>query len=180
MVPDRLIGIELGRIGWKTLQAQSREAATQRTDRFALVRFAVVPEDDHMATQVPKQMAQKVANFGLLDILTMKPGIQPEPATPRADRHRGNGRDPVVFIDVADHRRLTPRPPGAADRRNQQESGFVEERKMGAQPGRFFLMRGQASRFQASMAASSRCRARLSGFWQVQPTACSSRPTWSR
>lgn len=133
-----------------------------------------------MATKVPKQMTQKVADLGLPDVLAMKLGIQSEPTTPRADRHGGNGRDPVVLVDIADQRRLATRRPGAADRRNQQESGFVEESEMGAQPGRFFLMRGQAVRFQASMAASSRCMARLSGFWQVQPTACSSRPTWSR
>lgn len=177
LVPDRLIGIELGGIRWEALQVQSWKAATQRADRLALVRFTVVPEDKQVATKVPKQVTQKVADLGLPDVLAMKLGIQPEPAAPWADRHGGNGRDPVVLVDVPNYRRLATRPPGTANRRDQQEPGFVEESEMGAQPRRFFLMRGQASRFQASMAASSRCVARRSGFWQVQPTACSRRPT---
>jgi hypothetical protein len=38
---------------------------------------------------------------------------------------------------------------------------------MGAQPRRVFFMRRQFRRFQSSMAASFRCVARRSGFWQV-------------
>lgn len=179
-VPDGLVGIEFGGIGGEALQVQAREAAAQGADGFALVGFAIVPDHEEVAAKVPQQMTQEMADFGLLDVLAMKLGIQPEPAALRADRHRGNARDPVVLVDVADQRRLSTRAPRAADRRNQQESGFVDESDMGAQPRRFFLMRGQSRRFQAAMAASSRCVARFSGFWQVQPAACSSRPTWSR
>lgn len=91
LVPYCLIGIEFGGIGGETLQVQSWKAATQCADRFTLVGFAIVPEDEQVATKVPQQMTQKVADFGLADVLAMKLGIQPELATPRADRHGGNG-----------------------------------------------------------------------------------------
>jgi hypothetical protein len=51
---------------------------------------------------------------------------------------------------------------------------------MGTQPRRVFFMRGQSCRFHASMAASFRCIARFSGFWQVHSRAWRRRPTWSR
>jgi hypothetical protein len=42
---------------------------------------------------------------------------------------------------------------------------------MGTQPRCVFFMRGQSRCFHASIAASSRCVARFSGFWQVHSSA---------
>jgi hypothetical protein len=50
---------------------------------------------------------------------------------------------------------------------------------MGAQPSSVFLTRGQSFRFQRWMASSSRSRARVSGFWRVQPRLCVGRPITS-
>ena len=74
---------------------------------------------------------------------------------------------------------LAARRPGAAVQRLQQEAGFVEEHDASFSPGSPFLIRGQSSRRQCSIAASSRSRALRRGFCGVKPKACNSRPTWS-
>jgi hypothetical protein len=43
-----------------------------------------------------------------------------------------------------------------------------------------FFTCGQRVRFQRSMRSSSRSNARRSGFCGLNPSWCSSRPTWSR
>jgi hypothetical protein len=144
------------------------------------VGLAIVPEHNDVAPQVAEQVTQELADLGLLDVLAVKPAVQPQPAARGADGHGGNGRDPVVLVAVADDWRLAARPPGAANRRNQEIPGFVDKSDMGAQPRRVFFMRGQSLFFHASIAASSRCVARISGFWQVQFKSCRIRPTWSR
>ena len=171
LVPNAFIGVEFRRVGRESLEAKSREATTERADGFAFVGFAIVPDHDDLAAQMMKQMAQESANLGLLDVLTVELAIQPKTSPRGADRQRGNGRELVVLVGVSNAGSLAARSPGTADRRDQEISGFVDKSEMGTQPGRVFFMRGQSRRFQASMAASSRCVARRSGFWQVHSSA---------
>ena len=133
-----------------------------------------------MATQMTEQMAQELAHLGLLNVLTVEPAIQSQTTASGTDGDCGNGGNLVVFVGVSDMGSLPAWSPGTANRRNQEEAGFAEEGDMGAQPRGVFFMRGQSRRFHSSMAASFRCIARRSGFWQLQPSEWRSRPTWSR
>lgn len=180
LVPYGFVGVEFRRIGRETLQVNSRELATEFADRFTLVRLAVVPDHNDLATQVTKQMAEELTPLGWRDVLAVKPAIQSETAARGADRHRGDGGDLVVLVAVSDDRSLSARSPRTTNRRDQQVSGFVDKGDIGTQPRRVSFMRGQSRCFHASIAASSRCVARFSGFWQVQFSEWRSRPTWSR
>ncbi len=102
-------------------------------------------------------------------------------ATPHgADRDRGDDRDSIAAIDVADDRRPTQRGPCLRDRRRQEEARFVGEDEVGSQPRGVFFSRGHSCRTNRRMAVSSRSRARFCGFWWLHPSRCISRPTWSR
>ena len=89
-------------------------------------------------------------------------------------------REPIVALGVAEDRRLAPRRPGAPYGRREHEARFVGEDEMGLQPESPLFTRGQRVRFQRAMAASSRSRARRSGFCGPQPLRASSRLTWAR
>jgi hypothetical protein len=82
-----------------------------------------------------------------------------------------------VTVAMAQLRRLAAGRPGAAHGGDQEEARFVREDKVGAQPRGVFFTRGQTSRFQRSIARSSRSRARRSGFCGLHPRAWSRRPT---
>ncbi len=141
------------------------------------MRPAIVPDHNDRPAQVAKQVTQEPADIGLPNVVSLEPAIQPQPPPRGTDRHGGDGRYPVVFIAITNDRRLPSRPPGSTDRRDQEVAGFVDKGDMGDQPRRVFFMRGQSRRFQASIADSSRCVARFSGFWQLQFRACRSFPT---
>ena len=49
LTPDTLIGIEFRRVCREALQVKARIAAAELANRFALVRSAVVPDDDDVA-----------------------------------------------------------------------------------------------------------------------------------
>ena len=156
------------------------ETATELADGFAFVGLAVVPERDDRTAQMTEQVAQKVADLRLLDVLTMELAIQSEPAARGADRDRRDGGDLVVLVGIPDARSLAARCPRTTNRRDQEVAGFVDKGDMGTQPRRVFFIRGHFRFFHASIASSFRCVARFSGFWQVHASAWSSRPTWSR
>jgi len=164
LVPHTLIGIEFWRIRWETLQMKPREGATEFADGFALVGFTIVPNNDDMATQMTEQMAYKPAHLSLLDVLAVELAIQSEPPARWTDRYRRDGRDLIVLVAVPDEGSLSARPPRATDWRDQEIAGFVDENDMGTQPRRVFFMRGHSRFFHASIASSSRCVARFSGF----------------
>lgn len=159
---------------------EAREAVTQSPDGRALVDSAIVPEHDDRPAQVPEEMAEKLTDLGLVEVGAMHPVVEAEVPTARADREAGNHREPIVPLPEAQQRGVPPRSPGLAHTGDQEEARFVDEDEVGTQPRSVFFTRGQSRRFHLVMRASSRWRARASGFWWLHPSVCISRPTWSR
>ena len=126
---------------------------------------------------MPEQVLKKLTDLGLLDVLAVQLEVQADTPALRTDRERRDGGDPVVLVAVLGAWGLAARSPGAPYRRNQEEPGFVDKGDMGAQPRGVFFMRGQSRCFHSAMASSLRWSARRSGFWQLQPSEWSSRPT---
>ncbi len=160
-------GLSSGGVRRKVLEAETGHPTAEGADGITAVNLAVVPDDDHGPAQVAQQVPKKVTYLCVLDVLGMEAPIEAHAPAPRADRDAGDDRNLVPSIAMPDDRRLAARRPGPPHGRNQQEARFVDEDEMGAQPRSVFFTRGQASRFHCSMAASSRLRARVSGFCGV-------------
>lgn len=159
---------------------ETREAGTQRPDGRPFVDAAIVPEHDDRPAQVTEEMAEKLTDLGLVDIRPMQAVVESEVSAARTDREAGNHREPIVPLPETQQRGVAPRRPRLAHTGDQEEARFVDEDEVGAQPRSVFFTRGQSRRFHSLMRASSRWRARVSGFWWLQPSVCISRPTWSR
>ena len=147
------------------------------SNQLAPVGVTSVPEEEHVTSEVTEQVAQEEANLRLLDVLQVHLKVEVRATPHGADRDRGDDRDSIAAIDVADDWRPTQRGPCLRDRRRQEEARFVGEDEVGTQPRDFFLMRGHVSRFHCSMRSSLRSSARRSGFCTLQPRPCSRRPT---
>jgi len=78
------------------------------------------------------------------------------------------------------NRRLTTRRPSAAVQGLEQKARFVQEGDDSLSSPALFLTRCQSCFRHCSITSSSRCAARRCGFCWVKPSACSTRPTWSR
>ncbi len=139
-------------------------APAQLADGLSTVDATVVPHDNDVASEVSKKVPKKDADFVLLDVLGMQVEVQPEAATVRTDRHRGNGRDAIATVVMPEDRCLASRCPGAAHARDQEEACFIEEDDVGTQPRGVFFTRAHSFFFQYSIFCSSRSRARRSGF----------------
>src|SRR5690242_4910182 len=95
---------------------------------------------------------------------------------------RRDGTDDVEMVVATrgvDHRRLANRSPSAYTRRQQVEAGFVYPDEGSLFVGSFFLINGQVSSRQRSIASSLRSRARSTGCWTLQPIWRNRRPIWS-
>jgi len=180
MSPNPFVRVEFGSVARKGFQMEPRKPMGQVTDRLSLVNAGIVQKHDDVAVQVSKQMMQEFADFGVPDILFMKMTIQPQVFPFRADRNTRNRRDFVVPVAVTMNGSPASGCPGFAQVWDQQESGFVNKDKVGAQPCGVFFIRGHSSVFQRLISFSSRSKARLSGFWWVHPSSRINRPIWSR
>lgn len=179
-LPDALIGVELRGIAGEAVEVEPRIAGLESPDRVAAVDRAVVPDDDHGAAQMAKEIAEEGAHLGVLDVLRREQEVQAAAPATRTDRQTRDHRDAIASLAVAQERGLASRRPGAPHARDQEEPRLVDEDEVGAQPRGFFLMRGQVWRFQCSIRSSLRSSARRSGFCTLQPSACRSRPTCAR
>lgn len=68
-LPDPFVGIQLGRVGGKAFQPETRELAAEEADEQPLVDLAVVPEHDDGAAEVAEQVAEERADVPLSEVL---------------------------------------------------------------------------------------------------------------
>jgi len=177
MVPDALVGVQFRSVGGESDQVQASGARQQLLDGFATVDRAVVQQDEQMAGNLLKQMAQERRDLFSLDVVLVELAVQSTVAPPRADRDTRDGRDTVVPVDVANDGGLSDDSPRPADRGDQEEAGFVDKDDVGCQPRGVFFTAGHTVRFHSSIRRSSRSMARRSGAWWLQPNWCRSLPT---
>jgi hypothetical protein len=177
MVPHAFVGVQFGGVRREGLQVQPGRAAEEFLHGFAVMNPAIVQQHDEVAGDLTQQLPEEGRDFAALDIVLIEVTVQRAMAALRADGDTRDGRDAVVRIPVPHDRRLAHWAPRLPDRGDQEEARFVGEDEMGAQPRGVFFTRGQPSRFQRAMAASSRSTARRSGFWGLQPSWCRSLPT---
>lgn len=177
VVPDALVGVQLGSIRRERHQMQATCADKEFMDGIAPMDLAVVQEHDQMSPDLTQQMAQETGDLFAVDSILVELTVQRTAETPRTDRDSGNGRNPVVLFAVTNDRGLTDRAPGPANRGNQEETGFVDKDDMGCQPCGVFFTAGQTDRFHSAMATSLRSNARRSGFWWLHPSWWRSLPT---
>ncbi len=155
-------------------------ASAELTNGGTLVRPEIVPDDEHLAPQVAQQVTQECPDQFAVDGSFVDPVDQVEAAPNRTDRQSRYHRQVPPPDFVIQNRGLPPLRPGATHNRGHLEAGFVYEDEVGAQPFGLFFTRCQSAWRHCWIRASSRCRARRCGVWQLQPKACIRRPTWSR
>lgn len=164
VVPDLLVGVELGGVGGKAFEVQARVPGAQRADGGALVNRPAVPEEEDRAVQVPQQQAEEHGDLDMADVGEVQVAVEPEAVAVRADGDGGDRRNALVRIPMTQQRRDPARRPSAADRRDQQEAALVEEGQVRSQAPGFFLIATQRARFHCAIACSFRSTARRSGF----------------
>lgn len=175
--PRELIGVEFRGVGGEAFDMEARMAGEHLLHVRPAVDGAAIPEQDDGAAEMAQQQPQEHRDLDVGDVLQVQMAVEPEPSVRRADRHRRDGRDLVALVAMDQPRCLTTRRPGAADRGHQQKAALVQEGQVRPQAPGFFLSCTHVCRFQWAMAASSRSRARRSGFWYVQPRSAKRRLT---
>lgn len=158
-LPDAFVGVELRGVAREAIEVQSREDATQRSDRVPFVNASIVPDEDDRSTKVPEQVSDKGADLGMLDVLGVEAVVEAEPPPPGAHEEAGDDRDSIAALPMEEQRRLAAWRPGLVHAWNQEEARLVDEDEVGTQPRDFFLMRGHSSVFQRAIASSLRSRA---------------------
>jgi len=177
LIPDALIGVQLRRVGGKGFQMQPSRPGQQRLHRIAPMNLAVIQQRDDRTRDLAQQMPEERRHFFALNVVLVQMAVERTMKAAGADRDARNGGEPIVAIAMRHDRRLSHRAPGFLHRRDQEEAAFIEKDEVGSQPRGVFFTRGHTVCFQAAMAASSRSRARRSGFWWLQPSWCNSLPT---
>src|SRR5688500_7460159 len=148
VVPDPLIGVQLGSIGGQRLQVDSlpSRAGQEAFDRLAAVDGAATPDHQQAHRDVGGQRLEEPRRIYPPEGPVLDPSVQP-----------------AMGGDATDYRQMVP------------AEGHPEHWSLA--PG-LFLSAGQRSSFQHRMPSSSRCCARWLGFWRVHPYCSRMRPTW--
>jgi hypothetical protein len=163
--PDVFDRIKFWSIGWQTLQM---DAAVLLSDVFpdpsAAVRGQTIPDDREQAADVLLEMLEKLDHLRRLDAAREKSEVE----IPDGDACAG--REAVPVEGILQHGSLTSRSPGSDPMGPLAQSAFVHKNYRSALLESFFLMSGQRTRFHCKIAGSSRCVARPTGRWQLQPS----------
>jgi len=181
LIPHSFVGIEFRSVGRQQFQMDAPTTAEEGSHGVALMATAIVPDHDHMPPKMLEQLPQEIRHRHVIEIrVRQTTKIETDPTTLRADGESRDDRDLLMLQMVPVDRGLGDQSPGPAHGGGQEETAFVDEDEVGAQVVGVFFIRGQSSFFQRSIRSSSRSSARRSGFWQLKPIECNSRPIWSR
>src|ERR687892_394349 len=175
VVPDSLIRVQLGSVGWQLLQmdALPGRAGQKGFNLLAPVDGAAIPDDQQPHRDVGGQVPQEAGHILAPEGPVLHPGVQPPMVGDAADH-----REMVPAQRCAEDRGLTPGSVGLDHQGQQVAAGLVYEDDGPAfLPGLFFKA-GQRSFFQSWMAASSRWAARRTGCWRLQRYPLRMRPPW--
>ena len=90
MVPDELVGIELGCVAREALRLQARVLRQEEPDGDSAMRAIAVPQEDNRPADVPEQLPEELDDFEEADILiVMETGM--EMYAPTMWRHGEHG-----------------------------------------------------------------------------------------
>ena len=170
--PDVFGRVELWRISGQKLDL---DVPVKRFDELAnqaaFVHAQPVPDDQQLAFDLSFERLQKLDDLSSLD----RTGKQAEVELPVADARDHRKLLPVEAI--LQHRGLRLGRPSAYARGPLGQPRLVYEDDGSSLRSGVFFSAGQRLFFHLAMAFSSRCNARLSGRWQLQPIAARSRDT---
>jgi len=139
VVPHELVGVEFRGVRRQPLDVETGMAGADMLDLRPAVDRAAVPEHDDRAREVSEEEPQEERDLDLRDVVAVEVRVQPAAMPPRAHGQRGDRRDLVAPVAVAQQRCLAPRRPGAAHRGQQEKPALVEEDQIRLQAPGFFL-----------------------------------------
>jgi hypothetical protein len=130
----------------------------------AAMGLRTIPDQQQLARQVAQQMTQEVHYLRGANGSSVKSEIEIPPSD------AGHRREHLPVEMILQHRSLSARGPGAHPMRSLAQPALVDKDDDAPLAERFFLIRGQPTRFQYRMASWSRSSARPLGRWQLQPS----------
>jgi len=165
VAPDIFDRIEFRRVSRQKLQFDPPALVG---DKFAHQTTPMdrqpIPDDRQPARDVPLQVLQELNYLRRLDAAREKAEVKVP------DGNAGHGREALPVERVLQHWRLAARRPSAHAMRPFAQAALVDKHYDPLLLEGFFFISGQRTRFQRWIAASSRCVARPTGRWQLQPS----------
>jgi hypothetical protein len=124
--PNVLVGIEVGRVGWKVLDVQARVAAEELGERRSGVRGGIVQQNDDRAAKVAQQFLEEEDDFFLPDVVEEKQVVEAQAMSLGAE---GDSRDDGDFIPASlamvEKGSGTLGSPSSHHQRSQEEARFI-------------------------------------------------------
>ena len=157
LAPDVFSGVEFRRVGRKRLDVQPGMPPDELLEFTPAMNRPPIPEQDHRPSEMAQQLPEEATDIQAVEATGLEAHVQRQAALLGRDRHRANGGDVPLFIEVPRVRRLALRGPGPLKVWNEEEATLVEERQMRPQLLSVFL-------YAASDTASN-------ARWPVRPAA---------
>jgi len=141
MIPERLNGIEFGRIGWEPFGVEPGAAGLDGLlHQAATMGGQTIPQQDDGFTPMAGQRPKKLYQMGRSDAAGMY-GQQPaQAAAVGAGKHCGDPGQPLPIEGLTDHWCTAPWRPRGPNGRALRKARFVQENQPGVQARGLFLL----------------------------------------
>lgn len=177
--PAVFYGIQFGCIGGKPAYGEPVPLCPEkRFGDLGAMRSQAIPEQDQFSPYMAPYVFDRLDNFVRMHRSSIHTHIRFRISTAGCTRHDTNNRIGLPATRGPNAGSLTPWRPASADRRSVRNARFIPKAQFCSHLQPFFCMRGQVRSCQRRIAFSSRSFARVSGFWQLQPSTPSIFQTW--
>jgi len=179
MFPNSFHRIELGGVGREGFRADPACPVEESANENGPVNVQAIPEKDDRASKVFLKFPEKGDQvLGRHVLVRQESEVKSHAPPTRRDRDRPDRRDLLVGARApVEDGRLSDRSPRASEMGSHQKPALVQENEARSQTRGVFYVLGHSSFTQRWISASSRSRARRSGFWGLKPRAWRRRAT---
>ena len=147
VTPNSLVRVEFRSICWEVCCDDTSVFGKELANHPCAVDVASVPDDGErpaeLSTKQTKEFDDLLCSHVLVVCKEME--VKADPPALRADSDCADGRDPISAIPASVYWRLSTRGVGAANRRREHKTRFIEEYERGPPLSGFFLKGGSRS-----------------------------------
>ncbi len=127
MAPYHFHGIQIRRVRWQPFDNDPAMLPDPGFDLFCPMGLPTIPNQSESFRQMSPQPLKESKHFFAANVVRILSPVKTQPPTPRCDRNRADGREPITTVPLTQEGRLPSRRPRTPNHRLEHKAALIDK-----------------------------------------------------